>query len=564
MEEKQLTGYPSIDKPWLKYYKQAHIDAPLPHMTAYEYLKTQNAERLDCTAIDSEVGQYTYRELFAAIDATAAALWSMGIRKGRKILSMFPVLPHESFLFYGTDAVGAALCQIAPQYTAEEVCNSANRIDADLFFVFDYILTPEMEQAVYQNTKVRSIVVVNFAPLQNRDLRTMAWEAFLELGRGVKLPRIHRDPTDLLFLASTGGSTGEPKSVMLSADCFNIAVHQYLSSDLDYCAGDRWMRLWPIFSASAAVANHHLPLCAGMHMLLRQFPVEITDFDKMILVDKPNHLIMIPQLLDVMEESELLAGKDLSFIRTAGCGGLSITSHFEERVAEFFEKHQIHTYLGYGWGSTEASATTVNRTNFATTRIGTAGAPMVKTVVAAFDLESCEELRYGQEGELCISSPTVMMGYYNDPELTAKVLRKHADGQIWLHTGDLGTVSEDGIVTVKGRMTRMIFVFPTAKIYPQALENAVSKVSGVQEVVFCEIPDKAHDGFFLPVCFIVPDGTCGSEQVRINVAQYCEEAFPDYSRPKAIYIRDHLPLTKVGKPDIRALEAELMAEDGKL
>lgn len=189
---------------------------------------------------------------------------------------------------------------------------------------------------------------------------------------------------------------------------------------------------------------------------------------------------------------------------------------------------------------------------------------MVKTVVAAFDLESCEELRYGQEGELCISSPTVMMGYYNDPELTAKVLRKHADGQIWLHTGDLGTVSEDGIVTVKGRMTRMIFVFPTAKIYPQALENAVSKVSGVQEVVFCEIPDKAHDGFFLPVCFIVPDGTCGSEQVRINVAQYCEEAFPDYSRPKAIYIRDHLPLTKVGKPDIRALEAELMAEDGKL
>lgn len=561
MEEKKLTGYPSIDKPWLKYYKQAHIDAPLPHMTAYEYLKTRNAERLDYTAIDSEVGQYTYRELFAAIDATAAALWSMGIRKGKKVLSMFPVLPHESFLFYGVDAVGAALCQIAPQYTAEEVCNSANRIDADLFFVFDYILTHEMEQAVYQNTKVRSIVVVNFAPMQNRDQRTMAWEAFLELGRGVTLPRIHRDPADLLFLASTGGSTGEPKSVMLSADCFNIAVHQYLSSDLDFRDGDRWMRLWPIFSASAAVANQHLPLCAGMRMLLRQFPLDMTVFDKMIWEDKPNHLILIPQLLDVLEHSELLAGKSLSFIRTAGCGGLALTAQFEERVNRFYREHDIGAFIGYGWGSTEASATTVNRTNFATTRIGTAGAPMVKTVVAVFNPESSEELHYDEEGELCICSPNLMMGYYNDPELTAKVLRKHADGQIWLHTGDLGTISEDGIVTVKGRMTRMIFVFPTAKIYPQALESAVSKVSGVQEVVFCEIPDKAHDGFFLPVCFIVPDGTCSADALRSNVEHYCEEAFPDYSRPKAIYIRDHLPLTKVGKPDVQTLEKEAARMD---
>lgn len=140
--------------------------------------------------------------------------------------------------------------------------------------------------------------------------------------------------------------------------------------------------------------------------------------------------------------------------------------------------------------------------------------------------------------------------------MTGKALKKHTDGSIWLHTGDLGTVSEDGIVTVKGRMTRMIFVFPTAKIYPQALESAVSKVAGVREVAFCEIPDKVHDGFFLPVCFIVPDGTCTADEVRSNVERYCEDAFPDYSRPKHIIIRDHLPLTRVGKPDIRALEKE--------
>lgn len=556
MEEKKLTGYPSIDKPWLKYYKQEHIDAPLPHMTAYEYLKTINADRLEIQAIDSDVGNYTYRELFAVIDATAASLWKMGIQKGKKVLSMFPVLPHESFLFYGVDAVGAALCQIAPQYTAVEVCNYANRIDADLFFVFDYILTPEMEQMVYQNTKVRNIVVVNFAPLQNRDQRTLSWDAFLALGRDVTLPEIHRDPNDLLFLASTGGSTGEPKSVMLNDNCFNIAVHQYLNSDLPYDRGDRWMRLWPTFSASAAVANQHLPLCAGMHTLLRQFPMDLSEFDKMIIDNRPNHLILIPQLLDVLENSKLLCEEDLSYIKTAGCGGLALTAQFEERANRFFAKHKIDTFIGYGWGSTESSATAANRTNRQTTIIGTAGAPMVKNVVSAFDPETGKEFRYGEEGELCLCSPNLMMGYYNDSEMTSRVLRTHLDGSVWLHTGDLGTISEDGIVTVKGRMTRMIFVFPTAKIYPQALESAVSKVAGVQEVVFCEIPDKEHEGFFLPVCFVVPDGSCGADEVRSNIAQYCDETLPDYSCPKHIYIRDHLPLTRVGKPDIRALEKE--------
>ena len=85
MEDKILTGYPSIDKPWLKYYTQEQINASLPHMTAYEYLKKQNADHLDYTAIDSEVGCYTYGELFDQIDATAKALWAMGIRKGKTV-----------------------------------------------------------------------------------------------------------------------------------------------------------------------------------------------------------------------------------------------------------------------------------------------------------------------------------------------------------------------------------------------------------------------------------------------------------------------------------------------
>lgn len=560
MEEKKLTGYPSIDKPWLKYYTEEQINAPLPHMTAYEYLKTQNAERLDYLAIDSEVGNYTYGELFAQIDATAKALWAMGIKKGKNVLAMFPVLPHESFLFYGIDAVGAALCQIAPQYTAAEVCNYANRIDADLFFVFDHILTPEMERMVYENTKVRHIIVVSFIPLQGRDARTLSWEAFIDMGKDVTLPEICRDPAkDVLFFASSGGSTGEPKCVMLFDNCFNMAVHQYLNFDLGYFPSDKWLRLWPIFSASASCANHHMPFCAGMQILLRALPMDMSNFDSIVLNDKPNHLMLIPQLLDYLDQSPLIQDRDLSFIRTVGCGGMAITPQFEDRAKLFFRKHNINTFLGYGWGCTESCTIASNRNKRKSNVMGSAGIPMLNTIVSSFDVETGNELPFDTEGELCICSPTIMLGYYNDEDATRKVLRLHSDGKIWLHTGDLGEINCDGVVTVKGRMTRTIFVASAAKVYPQQLESEISHIVGVKDVVVCAVPDLEADGFYTPVCYIVPENMEEAETVKTAVEQFCAMKFAEDSRPKRVFIKARLPLNKGNKPDILLLEKEAEA-----
>lgn len=560
MAQNKLAGYPSIDKPWLKYYSNVHADVPsLPYMTAYEYLKLQSKQRMDNLAIDSEAGNFTYRELFSMIDAAAAALWSMGIQKGKNVLSMFPVLPHESFLFYGIDAVGAALCQIAPQYTAAEVCNFANRIDADLFFVFDGILTPEMERMVYERTKVRHIIVVHFLPLQNRDRRTLSWNAFLEMGKGVALPEIHRSPEDALFFASTGGSTGEPKCVMYGDDSFNQAVCQYIHFTQMYAPGEKWLRLWPIFSGSASVANHHLPLCVGMVSVLKNFKESIAEFPEILLSDKPNHLMLIPQMFDVMEHSELLKDQDLSFISSAGCGGMSITAEFEERVNRFFKAHNIGANLGYGWGCTESATVGTLRFDHETTRIGTAGVPFINAVISTFDVETGKECTYGEEGELCICAPGMMLGYYNAPEMTQKVLRTHEDGLRWLHTGDLGTVDEDGFVRVKGRMTRMILISANAKVYPAAIESEIAKVPGVQEVVFCAIPNQNNDGFFTPVCFVVPENMEHAETIHEAVEAFCSMKFAVDSRPKRVFIKDRLPLTKVGKPDIPALEKEARA-----
>lgn len=554
------TGFGSLDKPWLKFYTEEHINDEIPHMTVYEYLKKLNENNLDTIAIDSMEGKYTYKELEELIDLTAAALHKKGIKKGKKVLVMLPPLSHESILFYATTTIGGAIGYIPPQSTSQEVCETINNLDFDEFIVFDYLLTPEMEHEIYEKTKLNSIINVNFMPMNNRDSRTIAWQDFLNTGKNYTLPNIEVKPEDLAFIAKTGGSTGTPKSVLLDHNCFNIAIHQYLNSDLAYDQKDRWLRLWPLFSATAAVSNNHLPLCAGMTNLIRNFPMNINDFDKMILEEKPEHLILIPQLLDVLEKSELLKNEDLSYFKSSGCGGISITSQFEERVKDFYKQHNASCILGYGWGCTENSTSAAMRSNEETTIVGTVGAPQVKTIVATFDPEDGTEKQFGEEGELCINSYTTMMGYYNDNELTNNVIKIHEDGSKWLHTGDLGVINSNGIVTVKGRMTRMIFVFPTAKVYPSALEDSISKVPGVEQIAVCEIPDLEHEGFYLPVCFIVPDKNYNPETVKENVAKFCEASFQEHYRPHEIYLRDYLPLTKVGKPDIKVLEAELQSK----
>lgn len=549
------TGYASIDKPWLKYYREEHILADIPHMTAYEYLLDCNKDNMDLYAIDSVEGKYTYRELFEMIDKTANSLYAMGVEKGKKVMMMLPPISFESILFYGVDKVGAAISEVPIQTTVDDLINKLNKLDMSVLFISDFLLSEEAEKEIYEKTGVTNIVVIGNK--QYKDERTISWNQFIENGKNVVLPDIERNPQDLLFIASTGGSTGEPKSVMLNDDCFNVAVHQYLNSDLRYDAGDRWLRLWSLFSASAVVANNHLPLCAGMNSVIRPFPTDINDFDKIVYESKTEHLMLIPQLLDVLEKSELLKNEDLSYIKTVGCGGLAITSSFEERVNKFFEDHDIDTFLGYGWGCTESFTLGTIRSNRENSNVGCVGAPHVNTIVSIFNSETGEENMYGEEGEICVKSSPLMLGYYGDEDMTKNVLREHADGTVWLHTGDLGVMHENGILLVKGRMTRTIFVYPTAKVYPTAMENVISKIPGVRDVLVGENEDKEHEGFGLPICFIIPEKSANLKYVKNTISAVCEKVFADYARPEEIYFLDEFPVTKVGKKDVRKLEEEV-------
>ncbi len=549
--EGPTTGFPSLDKKHLAFFKEEHITSPLPHMTATEYLKEKNKNNLDKIAMDCTEGLITYNDFFTTIDKTACSLHKIGIRKGKCLVGMLPSdLPYENYLLYGACSSGSAVSFIVQGTPLKTLAKMINDLPTDYFFVSNDDFNLEMEEYLYQNTNIKNIINVS-KEFTHKDNRTISWQEFIKIGKNYQMPEINRKPEDLLFMAKTGGTTGEPKNVMINDNGFNIMVHQLLNSELDYSAGDKWLRVWSLFSASAAISSSHLALCAGMNNILRKMPSP-QDFASLIMKEKPNHLCLVSALIDLLIYSGITKEDIKTFIKTAGIGGEKITPQFEERASNF-----LPDYLGYGYGCTENSSSAVLRMNKETAIPGKIGIPYVKTIIGAFDKDTLEEKGYNEEGEICIQSYTPMIGYYNAPEATKEVIKTHPDGSIWIHTGDLGKIDEQGFLTITGRIKEFISVFSGDKAYPTTIEAVISKVPGVIKVSVVKAPDINHEEYFVPSAVIVVDKNFNKEEIRENIKSACKVHLPKYSFPQDIIIKEDLPYLASGKPNRKGMERDI-------
>ncbi|MBR2883239.1 MAG: acyl--CoA ligase [Clostridia bacterium] len=545
MENKILTGYPSIDKPWLKHYRSDINYSQPPQMSAYEYLKHMNSGNLDKTAIKFLGNTTTYSEMFNKIDEVAEALCTIGIGEGDVVVISLPALPEEVYLFYALDKIGACSNFVIPNTPTEKICDIIDTFDCKCFVTWQ--ISKEDEATLYAKSSLKNIILTPMTQQGGNDVRTTTWNNFIEkrysMNQYVK-PSNER----MVFIAKTGGSTGASKSVALSAKSFNDIVHQFLNSNLDYKAGDKWLRLWPIFSASAAVCSNHLPLCAGMELILEPTG-NIFNLDKMLVTERANHIPLAPAVLDALFDSSILAGQDLSFIKTVGCGGSKMTEEFEKKTAEFFKRHNIKTFLGGGYGMTENGSNVTFRMDHNTSKIGSAGIPMIDTTVAVFNPDTFEEQPYNTLGEICIKSTSFMLGYYGDEEMTKKVLRDHGNGDVWLHSGDLGYIDEDGFVYIIDRLTRVITRYPCNKLYPSEIESNIEKIYGIEKAAVFGMNDPEHDGFHIPACAIIIKSGFDANSVKNTVIDYCENNIALYAKPEKVLVLDSFPLTTVGKVD---------------
>lgn len=571
MDEKELTGYPSIDKPWLKYYSEEAISAPLPECTIYEYMYENNKDYPNDIALLYFNRKITYGELFANIDKTAKAFTAIGVKKGDIVTVAMPSMPEALYCVYALNRLGAVANMIHPLASENEICNYLNEVESTVFVMFTG--TYELIKNALGRTSVKTAVVASPAESLSAPVRFLyklktketkfgadaifqSWSTFINAGKDMTVNYQSHDPNEMTIISHTGGTTGEPKGVM----CTDKGVNSVISQDEKCMPHERQehvLVVLPPFVNYSLVNGCLEPLAIGLTIaLIPQYQPE--KLDQYIAKYEPSHINSIPAYCEAMLTNNKLRAMDLSCIKYYYYGGDALSEKKEEEINEFLLTRGVKYPLGTGYGCTElVCGATVTYPDCKLQ--GSVGIPLVKVNSKVVEPGTTKELPFNVEGELCFTGPSLMIGYYEKPNATADVVKIHEDGNRWLHTGDLGHITEDGVVFVTSRIKRIIMTKRTdgqvTKMFPDRIEKAVLEHPAVG--LCCVIGIEDEKRIHYPKAIVVLNsGYEKSSSLTTEILAICKEKLPDYMIPEIIEYRDDLPRTSRGKVDYRTLEQE--------
>ena len=567
--------YASQAKPWLKYYDQKFIDQTLPALSAFEYVCQRSKNHLNDTALEYYGRKFTYADLIVNVKKTAAALRGAGVKKGDIITVVSIMTPEIIALFYAADMMGATLNLVDPRYSVEGIREYIEEVDSHLLVCLNVVY--ERCRQAAKRTNVEKVIGLSPAdslppvmavgyklttPDKNKYAsNVIRWKQFIKGGEGQSTASEPYDPDHACVVVHTGGTTGSPKGVMLTDDCFNGIALQFQAYPKLFHRGQKLMNVMPPFIAYGFACGIHLPLVLGFTVII--IPnLDPAKLGSLVLKHKPEHMFGVPTHYQQLASDPKLRDKDLSFIINYAAGGDSLSRGAEQTVNDFLAAHGARYPIAKGYGMTEVSSAATVAAGL-DNKPGSVGIPMVNTVVAAFEPGTDQELPIGQRGELCISGPCLMKGYYNKPEETAILLRRHPDGRVWAHTGDMGYLDEDGFVFLDSRIKRMIIRHDGFKVFPSMIENVVSRHPAVHQCSVVGCTDKDHTQGRLPFVYIVLKAgiTAKKKQVIRELERMCAEELPEYVQPVAYKFISSMPMTPVGKVDYRQLEADISPRD---
>ena len=567
--------FASVARPWLKYYDAKYIGQPLPDCTAFEYLSQQNKSHLSETALEYYGRKFSFADLFVNVKKTAAAFRAIGLKKGDIATVVSVMTPEIIYAFYAADMIGATLNLVDPRYSPEGIHEYITEVDSRLLICLNVVYDRCVQAA--KRTNVERVLVVSPAdslplhlalgyklttPDKNHYAsNVIRWKDFIAAGEGQSTAAEPFDPDHACVVVHTGGTTGSPKGVMLTDRNFNSIAKQFTTYDFLCHRGETLLNIMPPFIAYGYACGIHLPLTLGIKVVI--IPnVDPSKLGSLLLKHKPQHMFGVPAHYQQIAADIRLRNKDLSFIRMYAAGGDAIPLGAEQNVNDFLAAHNVEYPLAKGYGMTEvssaatAAAASINKP-------GSVGIPLVDTIVSVFDPGTDTELPIGERGEICICSDTIMKGYYGKPAETAAVMHKHPDGKVWVHTGDIGYMDEDGFVFLDSRIKRMIIRHDGFKVFPSMIENVISRHPAVHQCSVVGCTDKDHVQGRLPFVYVVlsADNDKKKRQIVRELRQLCTEELPEYVQPVGYKFISEMPLTPVGKFDYRKLEEEITPSD---
>lgn len=568
-----ITHYPSIDKPWLKYYSNEAISSQLPMCTMYEYVRDNNKEHPDDIALAYFGRKITYKELICSIDKTAAAFSQLGIKKGDVVTIQSLSIPQVVFSIYALSKIGAIANLIYANLKASDVKASLEETNSHVLIVMepifnaiksgisdanlDAIIVLRVQDEMDIVTKTIYSITTKAKKIKSEG-HVLLWDDFYAKGKG-KIGDILGHSEDPVLMVYTGGTTGKHKAVVLSNYNINAGALQYVHLGFD--RQNTMLCALPPFIAFGITVTLHTPLSFGLKTALcvGDDPTDIGGFVKRY---KPNYIICGTAQAEKMMASIQNEKIDLSFLKCLSLGGDVLPKKLEDKLNEFLISHnaKIRIAQGYAMSETSAAAAASTRTIDNTVyKKGTIGVPLVHTNIKIVDPDTGEDMRYGQNGEICIHSPCTMIGYFNDVEETNNVLKKHSDGLLWVHTGDIGNVDEDGFITIVGRIKRMILTFEDNvchKVFPKLLEDEYAKCDSIKAIA---IVGKGRAGEPLVndlIAFAVLEEGVSEKSAQDKLKKFANEHFESYECPIKYIFLKQLPRTTIGKIDYRALEQQ--------
>ena len=572
MQEEKKTV--SQEKVWMKYYDPEVRDTDIPRMKIYSLLKEYNQERLQQTAIYYYGTKINIKKLIQRIDECADAFAALGVKQGDTVSMLSASTPESIIALYALNKIGATLNAIDPRLDKKGIARMIKASGSEILLVID-MAYPKVA-AIFSDIKQTYTIVQSAGtslPLPKKIALKLAtksqsqipygkdgvmnWDTFIagaKNGMAIEAPYVG-DAT--VAITYTGGTTGFPKGVMLTNDSINAVAYNFRHAGIIHEDGQRFLGIMPIFSSYGLVCGIHMPLTMGTELALipRFYPQKMGEYIKKY---KPEHMIATPAFYEILINSEEMKNFDLSFMLTLGSGGDSMNAGLEVKMQEFMDSHGIKYPLAQGYGMSEVSAAATFCVNDRYKK-GSVGIPCIATTIGIFDPETGEELGYNEDGEVCITGDTMMKGYFNNKAETDHVMRKHADGKIWIHSGDIGCIDEDGFVFIKGRVKRMITRFDGHKVFPITIESFIAEHELVQGCSVIAVDDRERMQGQYPMAVIeLIAGVDVSRRDAIcrEIYNLCQEHLEERGRPVAVVCVNEIPLTGVGKNDYRQLEKD--------
>ena len=568
----------SASAPWTKYFGTTPTSLDYPHKTMYQLLSQTARQYPDYIAYVFQGKKTTYAQFMKRIDAAAKGLYTMGIRKGDRVTICMANTPQALDCFYALNRIGAIPNMIHPLSAAEEIAFYLNfsKSKAILTLAQFYDKVNSIRSKLENPTEILIARIADELPTPLNLLYPLTkggkadktpsgsdytlWYDMVKAGKDTTLPSDDGKFDDCGAILYSGGTTGTTKGIMLSNLNFNaLGLQTIAASGFDSIVGMKMLSVMPVFHGFGLGIGIHTALIGGATcILIPQFSVKT--YAETLIKQKPNIIPGVPTLFEALLRAESLQGQDLSFLKGIFSGGDSLPQELKKKVDAFLKEHGCTEQIREGYGTTECvTASCLTPKDYA--RPGSIGVPFPDVYYKIVLPGTTEEAQPNTEGEICVSGPTVMMGYMDNPEETASTLRRHYDGRIWLHTGDLGHMDQDGFIYFRQRMKRMI-ISSGYNVYPGQIENIID---GHEKVLLsCVIGVKDQYRGQEVRAYVVPmPGIEPTEELKQELLDYCAGKIAKYALPRKIEFRTELPKTLVGKVAYRVLEEEANAREGK-